>query len=250
MTDIKQTLATAFDNEPPMSTDKPAIIRAGKRRALGRNVSIGMAVVAAVGVMVTVPITINSGGGGPGAVQVAEPNESSRTPISPPDPTFLPPQSPPKPVTAERAAELTVLLAASGVIPKDAPVAQIPGESAGPLQIRHLDGMGYKMYGQVTTSRGRGGLMIWLDMDQNRKRSCDGSSATRCEERQVDDRRLVMEDRDEIMGGLRTVYAWLPDGSVLLVQSSGSVPGESSPGTAPFDMDELVNIATQPWLTF
>jgi hypothetical protein len=265
--DIKQTLATALQDEPPMTLDKAGIVKAGKRKAVGRHVSIGVAVVAVVGALAAVPIALTSTGGDLEVASSSGPPLADMTPqwqepppaTGPPSNPRVPPLPAPKPMSAERAAEMTAALAASGVIPANAQVSPVSGEPSGLREIRYLGGPVhgiYKMYNRVITSKGTGGLMIWLDTDQNNPRTCaDNPSANHCEVREVNGRHLVLEEFNTTADNrvfLRTVYTWLPDGSVAVVQSSDSVPGydDDAPGPLPFDMEELVNIATQPWLTF
>jgi hypothetical protein len=63
MSDIKQTLAGAFDDEPPMTIDRAAIVKAGRRRVAFRRGYTTAAVLAAVAV-VSGPIALGWGGSG------------------------------------------------------------------------------------------------------------------------------------------------------------------------------------------
>ncbi|QTR01183.1 hypothetical protein J7S33_16980, partial [Saccharothrix algeriensis] len=62
MTDIRQVLETAFDDEPPSNLDKSAIVRAGRRRLGARRATTAGAVLAAV-TAVGVPVVLAAGGG-------------------------------------------------------------------------------------------------------------------------------------------------------------------------------------------
>lgn len=68
MTDIKQTLAAAFDDEPPLALDKSAIRRAGRHRVAARRGAgvVALSVVAGVG---AAALAVGPGGaGGAGGV--------------------------------------------------------------------------------------------------------------------------------------------------------------------------------------
>ncbi|MEJ2857954.1 MULTISPECIES: hypothetical protein [unclassified Saccharothrix] len=259
MTDIKQTLESAFDGEPPLTIDLPKIMKTGKRRVTVRRVATGVAVLATVTV-VCVPAMLGSSGSG-GSVEVAASQPTvSLTTTAPPTTTTTPqvtettkpgtsgiiPHSgampqPPRPVTDERAAQLTALLA--GALPAGAKVAPIPGDPMTPWTFA-ASGNEYKSVTEVTTAAGRGMVLVYLMPGAEPK--CEPG----CETVQLPDGRLVFLSRSEFDGRtLLLVDVAIPGGRVH-VQVHNSSDKATSNGNAPLTAEEAVKVAAIPGLTF
>ncbi|GAB2996686.1 hypothetical protein [Saccharothrix stipae] len=259
MTDIKQTLAAAFTDEPPLAIDKPAIRRAGKRKVATRYASIGTAVAVAA-VLVAAPMTMNLGGGvgggGPDAGQAstAEPRTSVRRSGPGPHTKPLDPG-----LSDERAAELTGVLRDSGAIP--AMRTHSPaGAEYGPWEFEAW-GAFYKAHAEVFDARGS--AIVTVELVARPYEGCEAitfQSADRtCEVRTTPDgREYKVERGPDVPGDLIRVTTKLPDGRKLEVSAQGiedrsEGPYDTTPavgGPQPMTVDELVKLATVPGLTF
>ncbi|MFI9811145.1 hypothetical protein [Saccharothrix variisporea] len=255
MTDIKQTLETAFDGEPPLTLDLPGIMKTGKRRVTVRRVAAGVAVLATATV-VCVPAMLGSSGGG-GSVQVAsQPTVSLTTTASPSTtsmatettkpgttggPQTMPVPQPPRPVTDERAAQLTALLA--GSLPAGARVAPIPGDPMTPWTFA-ASGNQYKSVTEVTTEAGRGMVLVYLVPGDEPK--CEPG----CETVRLPDGRTAFVSRSSFEERtLLLVDVAIPGGRVH-VQVHNSSDKATSNGNAPLTAEEAVKVAAIPGLTF
>ncbi|NUT95626.1 MAG: hypothetical protein HOY78_26715 [Saccharothrix sp.] len=257
MTDIKNTLETAFDGEPPLTLDLPGIMKTGKRRVTVRRVAAGVAVLATATVVCVPAMLGSSGGSGSAQVAASQPSVSLTTTAPPPSTTPMPtettkpgatggPQTmpqpqPPRPVTEERAAQLTALLA--GSLPAGAQVAPIPGDPMTPWTFA-ASGNQYKSVTEVTTAAGRGMVLVYLMPGDEPK--CEPG----CETVQLADGRLAFvsssnfEDRTLLL-----VDVAIPGGRVH-VQVHNSSDKATSNGTAPLTAEEAVKVAAIPGLTF
>lgn len=274
MTDIRQTLSTAFDDEPPLTIDKAAILRKGRRRATFRRGYTGAAVLATV-TAVAVPALLWSGAGGgsggdrlqvaAGGPSTSEPAQTTTsapavTTTSAPQTTFTTepgtsglPQSgvlmppPPKPVTAQRAGELGALLAASGAIPADAQVKPVPADSMDPWSFRISNSNAYLSFTDVTTATGRGTVLLHLYPADAR---CEAIDPT-CQERQYGGRTVLVSSQEYNGITLITVRTATPDGAVMSAQTSNSSDKATSNGTPPpLTWEQLAKIVTVPGLVF
>jgi hypothetical protein len=282
MTDIKQTLSTAFDDEPPLTVDKAAILRKGRRKATFRRGYTGAAVLATVAA-VAVPALLWSGAGGgsggdrlqvaaggsstsaptltttsePAATATSEPESTVTTrPEStvttepgssglPQSGVIMPP--PPKPVTSQRAGELGALLAASGAIPADAQVKPVPADSMDPWSFRISDSNAYLSLTDVTTATGRGTVLLHLYPADAR---CDANDPT-CQERQYGGKTVTVSSQEYNGITLLTVRTATPDGAVMSAQASSSSDKATSNGTPPpLTWEQLAKIVTVPGLVF
>ncbi|MCE6995735.1 hypothetical protein LZG04_13115 [Saccharothrix sp. S26] len=271
MTDIKQSLATAFEDEPPLGIDKAAIVREGRRKAVRRRGYTGAAVLATVAA-VAVPALLWSGaGGGSGGPRVPLAVEGSSTTAPPVDTGTSVPETrssgnsgstvvtvpippPPKPVAAQRAAELTAVLAASGAIPADARGAAVPRSAIDPTLMDPwtfyaVDTTGYASTTDVTTPAGRGSVSLHLHTFRETTR-CDPGD-TRCQVRQYAGRAVTVSTRES--GGITevTVSTATPDGAVFTAQASNTNDNVNPNGPVPpLDWEQLAKIVTVPGLVF
>ncbi|MEU7526258.1 hypothetical protein AB0A74_11020 [Saccharothrix sp. NPDC042600] len=261
MSDIKQALETAFDGEPPLTLDVPKIMKAGRRRVAVRRAATGVAVLATV-TAVCVPAMLGSSGGG-GSVEVgassASPplttaappsspaNESSPTETVKPGTTGSPPTmpraEPPRPVTDERAGQLTALLAASGVLPEGARVDPIAGDPMTPWTFA-ASGNQYKSVTDVTTSAGRGMVLIYL-MPGDLPKCSPG-----CRVYRQPDEREVFVSTSEWNGIKLTLADVAIPGGWVHVQVSNSSDKAVGDGGQPLTEDQAVKLAAIPGLTF
>lgn len=275
MTDIKQTLATAFDDEPPLNIDRAAILKDGRRKTAFRRGYTAAAVLATV-TAVAVPALLWSGAGGGsggGDLQVASGQPSTTAPLltttAPPVPTTTTitsmlespyttrpgsPSSmnmpqPPKPVTPERAAELGTLLAGSGTIPPDAQGAPIPQDPMDPWTFRISDNNAYLSVTDVTTAAGRGMLLLHLRPGKGTEK-CEAAD-TSCQELEYGGKTVAVSTQQHEGVTLVTVRTATPDGAVMSAQvSNSSDKGTPNGTTPPLTWEQLAKIATHPGFTF
>lgn len=247
MTDIKQVLAVAVADEPPMVVDKAALVARGRRRvALRRGSLVAVALVAAGAVALPVALWPV------GDVPVAG---SSTSPVAPavhmlgvvPLPNE-PGSTPPKPVTAERAAELTAALRAAlpaGVVAK-------PLDGRPPLELVVPEDVPqtYFSYTDVTTSRGRGSVAVMIRMG-TAGQDCLLIDQTRCEEWDEGGRHFRLHRPLLPAGEVIELVVRQPDGSAVTVLSAGSrLDGQERGGPAPLDYGEVLKLATSAGLGF
>jgi hypothetical protein len=276
MTDIKQTLATAFDDEPPLTIDKAAILKNGRRKSAFRRGYTAAAVVATV-TAVAVPALLWSGAGGGsggGQLQVAAGQSSTTAPsltttapsstapstgTSTPETTYttkpgstgvpssLEQPKPPKPVTPERAAELGALLAASGTIPADAQGTTIPQDSMDPWTFRISNANAYLSLTDVTTPAGRGAVLLHLYPGNA---ACEATD-TSCQQLQYGGKSVAVSSQEYNGITLVTVRTATPDGAVMSAQTSNSSDkGTRNGASPPLTWEQLAKIATHPGFTF
>lgn len=260
MSDIKQALETAFDGEPPLALDMPKIMKAGRRRVAVRRAATGVAVLATV-TAVCVPAMLGSSGGG-GSVEVgastasvtltttAPPtsspaNEPRQTHTTKPgaDVPSMPLPQPPRPVTEERASQLTALLAASGALPEGARVGPIAGDPMTPWTFA-ASGTQYKSVTDVTTAAGKGMVLIYL-MPGDAPKCEPGCEVVR----QPDGREAFVSASEHNGIRLTLVDVAIPGGRVH-VQVSNSSDKAVGNGDAPLTAEQAVKLATIPGLTF
>lgn len=275
MTDIKETLGNAFGDEPPLRIDRAAIVRSGKRKLMVRNAGTGMAVIAAVAV-ISVPTLLGGRGGGIGMGGASSSSAPPLTTVTTTtvtttteSPTNQPPTSavtsapdhpgretskpvdtdkpaPPKPVTDARAAELTALLASSGVLP-EAEYTPIP---AGRLGMRVTsDESGYELAADMTTATGSGQLRLLLSTyEVINCAELPPTPGVMCEQRDFEGERVVVQDYSPVgVGGdyrLAVQYE-LADGTAFMAAVAG--PRGSNP---PLTWQQLAKIATLPGVAF
>lgn len=275
MTDIKQTLSTAFDDEPPFTVDKAAILKNGRRGVTMRRGYTAAAVLATV-TAVAVPAVLWSGvgaGGGSGgdrlqvaagqsstsspALTTSEPAPSTTTsepqttfttkPGSSNAPTSLEQPKPPKPVTPARAGELGALLAASGAIPAGAQGKAVPQDPMAPWTFRISDANAYLSLTDVTTATGRGAVLLHLYPGNA---ACEVGDTT-CRQEEYGGKTVAVSSQEYNGITLVTVRTATPDGAVMSAQTSNSSDKGTSNGTPPpLTWEQLAKIATQPGFTF
>ncbi|ONI82363.1 hypothetical protein ALI22I_40365 [Saccharothrix sp. ALI-22-I] len=259
MTDIKQTLATAFTDEPPLTIDKPAIRRAGKRKVATRYASIGAAVLVAV-VVVAVPTMVNlgGGGGGPDVGQVSAPESQTSIPRTTVVISETKPLDPG--LSDERAVQLTGILRDSGAIPA-MQTHSPPGSEFGPWEFEAW-GSFYRTHAEVFDARGS--AIVSMSLVARPYEGCEEitfQSANRtCEVRTTaDGREYKVELGPDVPGNLIRVTLKLPDGRKLEVSTQGIEDRSKGPynttpvvggGPQPLTVDEVVKLATVPGLTF
>ncbi|TQM82211.1 hypothetical protein FHX81_4609 [Saccharothrix saharensis] len=272
MTDIKQTLSTAFDDEPPLRIDKAAILRSGRRKATFRRGYTGAAVLATVAA-VAVPALLWSGaGGGSGGERLDVAGQASTTgptltttsapaatTTSVPETGFttkpgssgvpgsalLPP--PPRPVTPERAGELGALIAAAEAFPAVVQAKPVPQDPMDPWTFRISNSNAYLSLTDVTTATGRGSVLLHLYPGDAR---CEATDPT-CQERQYDGRSVSVSVSEHNGITLLTVRTATPDGAVMSAQTSNSSDKATSNGTPPpLTWEQLAKIVTVPGLVF
>ncbi|MFT7835038.1 hypothetical protein Q5530_02675 [Saccharothrix sp. BKS2] len=288
MTDIKQALAAAFDDEPPLTIDRAAILRTGRRRAAFRRGYIAVTVLATAAV-VCVPAVLGSGGGGGSAQVGGVPPSGAPLPTAPstsvtasapaattvtgapvstgPSTTWVtsspgfatstsvtapaPPVSP----TARRASELTQLLASSGAIPAGARFQPYPGYPTGPWEFA-VDEGGYEAVADVTTAAGRGRVMVSLGGGEAPK--CDPAFNTprsTCENRVVEGHSIVVRvttSNDVQPVTFVAVCTSKSDGTLVEATAMNGDPGKTgiTGANPPLNAEQLAKIATLPGLTF
>ncbi|MEV8441564.1 hypothetical protein AB0425_29635 [Actinosynnema sp. NPDC051121] len=271
MTDIKQSLATAFEDEPPLGIDKAAIVRAGRRKAVRRRGYAGAAVLATVAA-VAVPALLWSGaGGGSGGARLPMGGEPSSTTAPPADTGTSTPETrssgnsgssvvsvpippPPKPATAQRAVELTAVIAASGAIPAEARSAAVPWSAIDPTLMEPwtfyaADTTGYVSTTDVTTPAGRGSVVLHMHTFRESTRCDPGESD--CEVRQYAGRAVTVSSRayDGIVEVV--VSTATPDGAVVSAEASNTSDHVTPNGAAPpLTWEQLAKIVTVPGLVF
>lgn len=274
MTDIKQTLATAFEDEPPLGIDKAAILRTGRRRAIFRRGYTGAVVLATVAA-VAVPALLWSGAGGGsggGRLQVAAEQSSTTAPTSTTTPsapadtgTSVPETTyttkpgstsapgsvlqapPPKPLTARRAAELGAVIAGSGAIPADATGRTVPQDPMDPWTFRVSNPNAYLSLTDVTTPAGRGSVLLHLHPGSAQ---CDPADTT-CQVRQYGGRTVTVSSQEYNGITLVTVRTATPDGAVMSAQTSNSSDKATPNGTPPpLTWEQLAKLVTVPGLVF
>jgi hypothetical protein len=272
MTDIKQTLSTAFEDEPPLGIDKATILKDGRRKATFRRGYTAAAVLATV-TAVAVPALLWSGAGGGSGGQLQAAAGQSATPAPPltteapvtstsastPETTFTTkpgssnapssfgPPKPPKPVTPGRAAELGALLAASGTIPADARGQVIPQDPMDPWTFRISNANAYLSFTDVTTAAGRGAVLLHLYPGDA---ACEAHDTT-CRQETYGGRTVAVSSQEHNGITLVTVRTATPDGAVMSAQTSNSSDKGTSNGTPPpLTWEQLAKIATHPGFTF
>ncbi|MBB5954577.1 hypothetical protein FHS29_001147 [Saccharothrix tamanrassetensis] len=272
MTDIKQTLETAFDDEPPLTIDTATIVRAARREVGVRRSATAIAALATVAA-VCVPAMLGSSGGGGAQVasaQVASPPSGTVATLPPsgadpaaPTTAPLPPGAtsapgtdeppgayvepkPPKPVDAAHAAELTGLLAKAGV-PEDFPAEGVPGNPMGAWEFVVSQGE-YKAVGLLLDPPGQVVLTL-----SGRPFGCRAAKAqhTTCELRRFRDTEVAVVDFKYEQGHALTVHARTSDGGLVSVTAVNSDHrGDHTGPTAPLTYEQLAKIATLPGLSF
>ncbi|ONI72912.1 hypothetical protein ALI144C_43845 [Actinosynnema sp. ALI-1.44] len=149
MNDIKQTLATAFDAEPPVRVDRDEVIRSGRRRLLRRRaVTAGGTALAAGAVLLS--STFFLGRGEPEQLQVAAPPK--------PPGAATTTSKPAKPPTAVEQ-RLTNALAASRIVPTDLTLRPVPDWPSAPLTFK-LSRDRYEAATDVVDKQGNEGTMF------------------------------------------------------------------------------------------
>ncbi|CCH35443.1 hypothetical protein ABZ816_12640 [Actinosynnema sp. NPDC047251] len=252
MTDIRQTLETAFDDEPPLTLDVAAIREAGRRRVAVRRSLTTVAALAAV-TAVCVPAMLGSSGssGSSGDVRVGGQPSSAVVTTSPSagpgSSSRVTPPAPPKPATAARAAELTELLATSGVLP-DVPAAGVPGNPGGAWEFAVSQG-GYKAVTALTGER-KGQVLVTLYAQDF---GCGGGNVEHvtCEMRWFDGVAVVVVDFRNGPTHAVTASTRAVDGTVFSVTAVNTDDRAESTGPdAPLTVGELAKVATLPGVSF
>ncbi|MEU4806701.1 hypothetical protein [Actinosynnema sp. NPDC023587] len=257
MTDIRQTLEAAFDDEPPLSLDLAAIRRTGRRRVAVRRSLTTVAALATV-TAVCVPAVLGSSGGGqaggppPRAVVTGPavvlspsnpPTAGSWTWSASPSPS-----TPPRPPSAGRAAELTAMLAKSDVLP-NVPVAGVPGNPGGPWEFVVVPN-GYRAVAAPTDRPGRQ-VLVTLEV---RGFGCPEPvpADTQCVVRMTaNGGALVVLDYRHERTRVLTVSAQASDGTLFSASAVDS--DHRADGTGPgarLGYEELAKIATLPGVSF
>ncbi|NUT47377.1 MAG: hypothetical protein HOV94_08705 [Saccharothrix sp.] len=261
MSDIKEVLAEAFVDEPPMTVDKPALIRAGRREVVRRYAFVGAVMALVVVAAVTVPSVLWSGEDT--TLLASSPSPTSETTSTPPDRGFVPAEParnapglpPPRPVTSERAAELSALL--KDAMPDGVVSRAIPGQPWGVLEFSvpaQAPGT-YFSHTELVTARGHGSVAVQIFTKARGARDgCppDELPGYSCSEWEVDGKhvRAAWAPNPGALE-LSDVRVWWPDGTLVIVSGFGSSTGGGHVlHPMPLDFEQLVNLATQPWLTF
>ncbi|GAA1315055.1 hypothetical protein [Saccharothrix xinjiangensis] len=289
MTDIKQALAAAFDDEPPLTIDRAAILRTGRRKAAFRRGYTAITVLATATVVCVPAVLGSGGGGGDGNAQVggaAPARSTTPTTASAPPVTSAPatgssspnpatgsssPNSatggpsttrmsiivpaPPEPPTSGRAIELTALLASSGAIPADAQSQRYADYPTGPWEFGVVEG-GYETAVDVTTAAGRGRVMVGLGGGGAPKcRPESGNPRSTCEERLFEGHPIVVTvsmSNDTQPVTFVAVHARKADGTLVEATAmNGNIQKTGITGVnLPLTVEQLAKIATLPGLTF
>jgi hypothetical protein len=171
--DIRRLLRGAFGPEPPMRLDRAEVFRRGRRAVRLRRITASGGVAATV-VAVAVGVALLPGLGKP----VPNPAHGSDTavPTSTQPTTFTLPPVPrgrmPR-TDDKRAAELTEVLARSGVFPAGLEIVPLGRTDVPMLRFQH-DGLGYFMIKDVRDRHGLGGfdLRVGFPSDAPARR-CD-----------------------------------------------------------------------------
>jgi hypothetical protein len=256
---VKHLLGKAFGPEPPLTLDREAIFRRGRRGVRIRRLAASGGVAAAVAAMVLGAAALsNLPGDGP--AQGLSPGQSTSAPQLPYPPLSTSSESAPRlplttPTSGEaHAGELTKLLATSGVVPGG--IAVFPAEpNSAPLRFT-FDGDTYRTAATLSDAKGQGVLIIEL------RRAGNGASAPRCPQvpdcAEIHQAGVAMAARTVTYSTGTVEYsvdALRPDGtSVILIASNlASIRPDETRATRPLppvDLAQLREIAALPRLTF
>ncbi|WP_433266355.1 hypothetical protein ACQPZF_40640 [Actinosynnema sp. CS-041913] len=260
MTDIKQTLENAFDDEPPLNLDTNVIMRAARRKVQIRRSASAVAAFATVAA-VCVPALVGSSGQG-GGVQVASPPlstvatvpSSGSTPpaTTPPStsqsnvrPTFDGPV-PTGPITAEHAAELDGLLVKAGV-PQAYPAVGVPGNPKGAWEFASTNWSEYKADAELIGPP-RGTVSIRLAI-QPFGCGIGKWEHIECEVRQFEGKTVMVVEFDDGTTQKLGVGMKTPDGGLFIAEAANTASGTTG-GAVPLTYEQLAKIATLPGVTF
>ncbi|MGW4109564.1 hypothetical protein ACWEFJ_01650 [Actinosynnema sp. NPDC004786] len=250
MTDIKQVLAVAVADEPPMAVDKAALVARGRRRVAFRRGSLVAVALVAAGAVV-LPVALWPVGDVPVAGSSTSPFASPSASVHMLGVLPLPNEpgsTPPRPVTAERAAELTAALRAA--LPADVVAKPLDGRPPLELVVPEDVPQTYFSYTDVTTSRGRGSVAVMIRMG-TAGQDCLLIDQTRCEEWDEGGRHFRLHRPLLPAGEVIELVVRQPDGSAVTVLSAGSrLDGQERGGPAPLDYGEVLKLATSAGLGF
>lgn len=250
MTDIKDLLGRAFDDEePPLGIDRDEVFRAGKQKVRRRHRLAAGGVVAAV-VVAAVGASLLTD-----FVDITPDKElppAAEAPPAPPGPELpLTPTSTPEgtpPFTAERAGELTARLRDS--IGSRVAVAW-PGEPGSPGF--RVDGNVYRYTSDVVEADGgEGTLQVLIDyVTPGTSVTCDGATGS-CEVSKASGYAVARSEWTGKPTGAQYAMATvvLPDGTRVEATSSNQSRrmrdvSEAPSGKPALDLDELTNLITQ-----
>jgi len=230
VTDIRQVLETAFDDEPPSNLDKSAIVRAGRRRLGARRATTAGAVLAAV-TAVGVPVVLAAGGGASVAPVASQPATAEPAPVG---------SSARRPPTIQRAAELSALLANSGALPE--------------MQV-HRWSFGTREEGYLVRAELGGGpageLNVRLADEPFECGAAPADDRVDCETRQYRGVPVVVRQSGDGASRSFKVSARTADGGVLSAEvvTGGAVDGRPAP-PQPLTYEQVAKLATVPGVTF
>ncbi|MEU5691336.1 hypothetical protein [Actinosynnema sp. NPDC020468] len=231
MTDIRDVLATAFQDEPPLTVDRAAIRRSGRRRRhLRRGLTAAFVLVAVTAVGVPVLRGATAG------QDTASPPTTLRLVPSSVQPSGLSPDSA-KPFNAAHAAELGRVLAAQPLLPPGLVASPAPGGAPKPFEFKVFPDH-YLSFSEVDGPTGRGALRIYVTAAG--RDTCD--AVHRVDEKPCETKEFEGREVTVFTGG-PMLQVWVESGG-----TSVAVMLDSDRDRRPLTWEELARIATLPGL--
>lgn len=261
--DIKALLDKAFGPEPPLSLDREAILRRGRRQVRVRRLAASGGVAAAV-VAVVLGAAVLSNKPGGDEVNPAQPastrpvatttTPSDRVPDGPELPltTTTAPTRTPIDAARRHAAELTTVLARA--LPGDFKLQPLEPDTA-PL-VFAFDGTSYRTSARLTDASGQGIVLIVVNLVPRGSAPPRCPGHTRCTE--LSEAGVAMTERTDTTSGGTVEYSIIahrPDGTrlTLIANNLASIKIEETRigrPAPPVDLAQLRAIATLPGMSY
>jgi hypothetical protein len=261
--DIKALLDKAFGPEPPLSLDRDAILRRGRRQVRIRRLAASGGVAAAVVAVVLSAAFLSNRPVGE-EITPAQPastrpvpvttTPSDRAPAGPELPLSTTVSPPVRAASKARAAELTKILSSARVLPGDVKLLPLEPDS-GPLVFR-VSGSEYWAGARLSDASGQGIVVVAVQPVAQDAQPPRCPEHTRCTE--LSEAGVAMTARfAETSSGIveYTIVAHRPDGTgVTLIATNAASTRRDETRTArampPVDLTQLRAIATLPGLSY
>lgn len=257
--DIKGLLGKAFGPEPPLTVDRDAIVRRGRRQVRLRRLTASGGVAAAVVAVVLGAALLSNQPSDDGDLTAGVPASTTPAPTST-TPSDLAPAGPELPltttapalVTNERhAAELTKALTGARILPGDFTVSPAEPNSK-PLEFR-FNGRGYWTTAQLSDGGGHGILTITVTPGGSPPKCPPHPSCTELNEAGV--AMAARSDRNNSGTIEYSILALRPDGTslTLIANNMASLRLDETRTTRPeppVNLAQLRAIATLPGLNY